>query len=158
MLVRGGGIARVVLRIVYLPANIALCARNSLPPTANVTSLNRSLSNKLPRSSDSLHSGTLNCTILLWPEMLTLSATTLTSQNIVNLSSGNRPFASSSRKSRRMNFLKPQSFPCTNRYALQIVTNHKQLIFGRCSISKSSLTFVIPLLWSPHVLHSELKI
>lgn len=103
---------------VYLPANIALCARNSLPPTANVTSLNRSLSNKLPRSSDNLHSGTLNCTILLWPEMLTLSATTLTSQNIVNLSSGNKPFASSNRKSLRMNFLKPQSFPCTKRYAL----------------------------------------
>lgn len=41
----------------------------------------------------------------------------LTSQNIVNLSSGSRPFASSNRKSRLINFLKPQSLPCTNLYA-----------------------------------------
>lgn len=34
-----------------------------------------------------------------------------TSQNIVNLSSGKSPFASSMRKSRRMNFLNPQSLP-----------------------------------------------
>lgn len=41
-----------------------------------------------------------------------------TSQNNVSLSSGKRPLVSSSKKSLRMNFLKPQSFPCTNRYAL----------------------------------------
>lgn len=41
-----------------------------------------------------------------------------TSQNNESLSSGKRPLASSSKKSLRMNFLKPQSFPCTNRYAL----------------------------------------
>jgi hypothetical protein len=35
----------------------------------------------------------------------------LTSQKIVNLSSGRRPLASSSRKSLRINFLNPQSFP-----------------------------------------------
>lgn len=39
----------------------------------------------------------------------------LTSQKMVNLSSGKRPLASSRRKSRRMNFLKPQSLPCTKR-------------------------------------------
>lgn len=41
-----------------------------------------------------------------------------TSQKSVSLSSGRRPLASSRRKSLRMNFLKPQSFPWTNRYAL----------------------------------------
>ena len=41
----------------------------------------------------------------------------LTSQYKVSLSSGNRPFASSKRKSLLMNFLKPQSLPCTNLYA-----------------------------------------
>lgn len=82
-----------------LPANMALCAWNSLPPTANVTSENLSLSNRAPKSSDNLHSGTLNWTTLLCPLMLILSATTDTSQNIVNLSSGKSPFASSSRKS-----------------------------------------------------------
>ena len=40
-----------------------------------------------------------------------------TSQNMVSLSSGNNPLASSMRKSRRMNFLNPQSLPWTNRYA-----------------------------------------
>lgn len=103
---------------------MALCAWNSRPPTANVTSLNFSLSNKFPKSSESLHSGTLNWTMLLWPEMLTLSATTLTSQNIVNLSSGRSPLASSNRKSLRINFLKPQSFPCTKRYALEKGRKH----------------------------------
>lgn len=49
--------------------------------------------------------------------LLLLEGILLTSQKIVNLSSGNSPFASSSRKSRRMNFLKPQSLPCTKRYA-----------------------------------------
>lgn len=81
------------------PANIALCAWNSLPPTASVTSENLSLSKSAPKSSESLHSGTLNCTTLLCPLILILSATTDTSQNIVSLSSGKRPFASSSRKS-----------------------------------------------------------
>lgn len=41
----------------------------------------------------------------------------ITSQYSVSLSSGNNPFASSSKKSRRINFLKPQSFPWTKRYA-----------------------------------------
>lgn len=112
----------------YLPANMALWAWNSRPPTDNVTSLNRSLSNKLPKSSDNRHSGTLNWTILLCPDILTLSATTLTSQNIVNLSSGNKPFASSSRKSRRINFLKPQSLPWTNLYALWMKREKKLLL------------------------------
>lgn len=61
-----------------LPANIALCAWNSLPPTDSVTSLNFWFSNNMPRSSDNRHSGTLNCIVLDWPEMFTLSATTLT--------------------------------------------------------------------------------
>lgn len=39
----------------------------------------------------------------------------LTSQNRVSLSSGRSPLASSSRKSLLMNFLKPQSLPCTKR-------------------------------------------
>lgn len=60
------------------PARIALCAWNSRPPTESVTSLNFSLSNRLPKSSDSLHSGTLNCIMLLCPDIFTLSATTLT--------------------------------------------------------------------------------
>lgn len=112
---------------------MALCAWYSRPATLSVTSLKRSLSNRFPRSSDSLHSGTLNWTMLLWPEMFTLSATTLTSQNIVSLSSGSRPFASSSRKSRRMNFLKPQSLPCTNRYALQ-AKERKRTRLANCLI------------------------
>lgn len=41
----------------------------------------------------------------------------LTSQYKVSLSSGSKPFASSNKKSLRMNFLKPQSFPWTNLYA-----------------------------------------
>lgn len=49
-------------------------------------------------------------------KIVTKSAS-LTSQKMVNLSSGKRPLASSRRKSRRMNFLKPQSLPCTKRYA-----------------------------------------
>jgi hypothetical protein len=49
--------------------------------------------------------------ICVCPLKLILSATTLTSQNKVNLSSGKRPLTSSIRKSRRINFLKPQSFP-----------------------------------------------
>lgn len=146
----------------YSPANIALCAWNSLPPTANVTSLKRSLSNRLPKSSDNLHSGTLNWMILLCPEILTLSATTLTSQNIVNLSSGNSPFASSNRKSRRMNFLKPQSLPWTNRYALRKRETEniwmRYVIQMKLSIVWWTYTFVIPLLWSPLVLHSILRI
>lgn len=40
-----------------------------------------------------------------------------TSQNIVSLSSGSSPLASSKRKSLLMNFLKPQSLPWTNLYA-----------------------------------------
>lgn len=36
---------------------------------------------------------------------------------MVSLSSGRSPLDSSRRKSLRMNFLKPQSLPCTNRYA-----------------------------------------
>lgn len=43
----------------YVPANTALCAENSLPPRYSVTSLNEDLSNRTPRSSLSLHSGTL---------------------------------------------------------------------------------------------------
>lgn len=61
-----------------LPAKIALWAWNSRPPTDSVTSLNFSLSNRLPKSSDSLHSGTLNWIMLLCPDIFTLSATTLT--------------------------------------------------------------------------------
>lgn len=129
----------------FLPARIALCAWNSLPQTVSVTSLNFWFSNSSPRSSGSRHSGTLNCIVLLCPEMFTLSATTLTceeiiklevlvhqtrcariarsnrcdnrhtkvytSQNIVSLSSGSSPLASSRRKSLLMNFLKPQSLP-----------------------------------------------
>lgn len=63
------------------PARIALCAWNSLPPTESVTSLNFSLSKRLPKSSESLHSGTLNWIMLLCPDILTLSATTLTYSN-----------------------------------------------------------------------------
>lgn len=40
-----------------------------------------------------------------------------TSQKMVSLSSGRRPLLLSSRKSRRVNFLKPQSFPGMKRYA-----------------------------------------
>lgn len=61
-----------------LPARIALWTRNSFPPTERVTSLNFWQSNNDPRSSESLHSGTLNCTEFDWPEIFTLSATTLT--------------------------------------------------------------------------------
>lgn len=60
------------------PANIALCAWNSLPATDNVTSLNFWFSNSIPKSSDNRHSGTLNCIVFDCPEILTLSATTLT--------------------------------------------------------------------------------
>lgn len=42
----------------------------------------------------------------------------ITSQKRVSLSSGSSPFASSRRKSLRINFLKPQSLPWTNLYAL----------------------------------------
>jgi hypothetical protein len=55
----------------------------------------------------------LNC---VCPLVLTLSATTLTSQNKVNLSSGKSPLASSIKKSRRINFLNPQSFPKVNKH------------------------------------------
>lgn len=51
---------------------------NSRPQTDKVTSLNFWLSNKEPKSSERRHSGTLNCTALLCPEMLMESATTLT--------------------------------------------------------------------------------
>lgn len=53
-----------------------------------------------------------------------------TSQKSVSLSSGRRPLASSSRKSLRMNFLKPQSFPWTKRYALWLSAD-SQDITGR---------------------------
>lgn len=65
-------------KVSSLPARIALCAWNSRPPTDSVTSLNFSLSNRLPKSSESLHSGTLNWMMLLCPDIFTLSATTLT--------------------------------------------------------------------------------
>jgi hypothetical protein len=120
-----------------LESNCCEVTWKSRPLTQSVTSLKRWFSNNRPRSSARRHSGTLNWTALDWPEMLTLSATTLTfnrekeqrmsirtpqkiwwqrrtSQKSVNLSSGKRPFASSRRKSRRINFLKPQSFPWTN--------------------------------------------
>ena len=76
-----------------------------------------------PRSSESLQSGTLNCTEFDCPEMLTESATTETSQKSVSLSSGSRPLASSRRKSRRMNFLKPQSLPCQTKNRIRIFQN-----------------------------------
>lgn len=66
-----------------------------------------------------------------------------TSQNIVSLSSGSKPFCSSSKKSLRINFLKPQSFPCTNRYALcdsiafvssRLAFNIENLNFARTSL------------------------
>ena len=62
----------------YSPANVALCAWNSRPPTHNVTSLNSDLSNKLPMSSLSRHSGTFTGVQFDWPETLTVSPTTLT--------------------------------------------------------------------------------
>ncbi len=150
----------------HWPARIALWTKKSLPPTDRVTSLNFWFSNRQPRSSESLHSGTLNWTAFDWPEIFTLSATTLTcesakirnsviasklisdltliygtltliingqkwnntSQNIVNLSSGSNPFASSKRKSLRINFLNPQSFPWTNLYALWLSVDKKKKI------------------------------
>src|SRR5690349_10093597 len=70
-------------------ASTALCAWYSLlGGTASVTSENFWDSKSAPRSSESLHSGTLNCTALDWPLMFTESATTETSQKIVSLSSG----------------------------------------------------------------------
>lgn len=64
-----------------------------------------------------------------------------TSQKSVSLSSGRSPFASSSKKSRLINFLKPQSFPWTNRYALwlskkqskhdRLATTHTTGLFTR---------------------------
>lgn len=51
---------------------------------------------------------------------------TITSQNSVSLSSGKSPLASSRRKSLLINFLKPQSLPWTNLYALWLsVTRRK---------------------------------
>lgn len=57
-----------------------------------------------------------------------------TSQNNVSLSSGKRPLASSSKKSLRMNFLKPQSFPCTNRYALWLSGGKQKRSLNKTSI------------------------
>lgn len=54
---------------------------------------------------------------MLCPVTLTVSATTETSQKMDRRSSGSSPLLSSRRKSLRMNFLKPQSLPCTKRYA-----------------------------------------
>lgn len=44
-------------------------------------------------------------------KVITQHTKVYTSQNIVSLSSGSRPFASSKRKSLLINFLKPQSLP-----------------------------------------------
>lgn len=50
----------------------------------------------------------------------------LTSQKRVSLSSGKSPLASSRRKSRLINFLKPQSLPWTNLYALWLSVKHEK--------------------------------
>jgi hypothetical protein len=64
--------------------------------------------------------------ICVCPLILTLSATTLTSQNKVNLSSGNNPLASSIKKSRRINFLNPQSFPLEKKQNLFTYEKNQQ--------------------------------
>ena len=61
-----------------LPDRIALWARNSLPATQRVTSLEADLSNSWPRSSLRRHSGTLTGEQLDCPEIFTVSPTTLT--------------------------------------------------------------------------------
>lgn len=92
-----------------------------------------------------------------------------TSQKMVNLSSGRSPLDSSIRKSRRMNFLKPQSLPCTNRYARwlsAINTPTAQLLFRNWSCVTFSMWYYVrlanphndisnahPSLWSLHVSH-----
>ena len=60
------------------PATIALWARNSSDPTANVQSANKGSLRRFPKSSESLPSGIRSCVTLDWPEMLTESWTTLT--------------------------------------------------------------------------------
>lgn len=110
--------SNMALKTALREASIALCILNSLLPHVSVTSEKFGFSNKLFMSSLRRHSGILNRFIDVCPLMLTLSATTLTSEYKVSLSSGRRPFDSSSKKSRRMNFLKPQSLPWTNLYAL----------------------------------------
>lgn len=85
----------------------------------------------LPRDVDAVrhHAHLQRCEIVvkvfcLWRavknvemKVITQHTKVYTSQNIVSLSSGSSPLASSSRKSLLMNFLKPQSFPWTNLYA-----------------------------------------
>lgn len=68
-----------------VPANTALCAENCLPPRHSVTSLNEDLSNRTPRSSLSLHSGTLTGVQLDWPDTLTVSPTTDTCKGTPHL-------------------------------------------------------------------------
>lgn len=65
-----------------------------------------------------------------------------TSQNNVSLSSGKRPLASSSKKSLRMNFLKPQSFPCTNRYALWLSSEKQNRSLNKTSIQETFLLMI----------------
>ena len=99
------------LKTSLLAAMIALCAEYSTPSTSNTTSANVLSCSSAPKSFVSVHSGTTNFVKWEWPWILTESWTTETSQNSVNWSFGRRPFDSSIRKSRRINFLKPQSFP-----------------------------------------------
>lgn len=94
-----------------IPDRIALCILNSRLPHVRVTSEKLGFSNSTLRSSPNRQSGILNLFTDVCPLIFTLSATTLTSEKNVSLSSGKRPLASSSKKSLRMNFLKPQSFP-----------------------------------------------
>ncbi len=60
------------------PASMDLCALNSCPPTNKLQSVNLEPSHRLPRSSESWHSGTFSMFVFDWPEMFTESWTTLT--------------------------------------------------------------------------------
>ncbi|RNA27787.1 hypothetical protein BpHYR1_020893 [Brachionus plicatilis] len=106
------GLPKFTYRSSTVPTTkMALCILNSFLPQTSMTS------QKAFKSSDSRHSGILNRLRDVWPLMFTQSVTTLTSEYSVSLSWGNKPLASSNKKSLRINFLKPQSLPCTNLYA-----------------------------------------
>lgn len=95
---------------VISPARMALCAWNSRPPTESVTSLNFSLSNRLPKSSESLHSGTLNWIMLLCPDIFTLSATTLTYKCTTKSIQGRQMIEMKKEKTERKIFSKSDFF------------------------------------------------
>ncbi len=86
------------------------------------------------------------------PQKFILSATTLTSQNKVNLSSGKSPLASSIKKSRRINFLKPQSFPKISMFLLKKKYTHDLYL------EQIDTHVEIPSLWFHHLWSLILKI